>query len=192
LPILRPDQVWCADITYIRLPPECLYLAVLLDICTRAIRSWELARDPTEALPPAALRRALQQRRPEIHHADQGVRYAPHDSVGLVEAAGVAISMADVGEPTQSAFAERFIRTLKDEAVSPHDDKDLEEARARIGYVLDDVYMTRRIHPSLGYPTPVEPKATHLGCRPTGLDAAVAQGDDVPITDHQRGPAGGK
>jgi putative transposase len=72
--IVRPDQVWCADITYIRLPREFVYLAVLLDVFTRAFRGWELAADLTEALPLAALDRALTQRCPEFHHSDQGVQ----------------------------------------------------------------------------------------------------------------------
>lgn len=138
LTILRPDQVWCADITYIRLPREFIYLAVL-DIFTRAICGWELARDLTETVPRAALERALQRRCPEIHHSDQGVQYAARGYVDVLEAAGVAISMAETGKPTQNAFAERFIRTLKDDEVSLHDYRDLAEARARIGRFLDDV-----------------------------------------------------
>lgn len=164
LAIMRPDQVWCADITYIRLPCEFVYLAVLLDIFTRSIRGWALARDLTEALPRAALERALAHRRPEIHHSDQGVQYAAHGYVGLLDSTGVTISMADAGKPTQNAFAERFMRTLKEEEVSLHDYRDLDEARGRIGHFLDDVYMTKRIHSSLGYRTPAEFEAIYWGC----------------------------
>jgi transposase InsO family protein len=161
LAIVRPDQVWCADITYIRLPREYVYLAVLLDVFTRAIRDWELAADLSEALSLAALDRALTRRRPEIHHSDQGVQYAARGYVGRLEAAGVQISMADVGKPTQNSFAERFIRTLKEEEVSLHDYQDRAEARARIGHFLEDVYMTKRVHSSLGYVTPAEFEAAH-------------------------------
>jgi putative transposase len=118
LVIVRPDQVWCADITYVRLPREFVYLAVLLDVFTRAIRGWELARGLTEALPRAALERALTRRCPELHHSDQGAQYAARGYVGILEAAGIQISMAEVGKPTQNAFAERFMRTLKEEMVS--------------------------------------------------------------------------
>lgn len=192
LTILRPDQVWCADITYIRLPREFVYLAVLLDLFTRAVRGWELGRDLTETLPRAALERALQRRCPAIHHSDQGVQYAAQGYVGVLEAAGVAISMAAIGKPTQNAYAERFIRTLKDEEVSLHDYQDMEEARARIGRFLDDVYMTKRIHSSLGYRTPAEFEAAYLGRRAAGLDAPSARGYGAATLDRQRVASGGK
>ncbi|HLH72981.1 MAG TPA: IS3 family transposase [Chloroflexota bacterium] len=161
LRIDHPDQVWCANITYVRLPHEFVYLAVLLDVFTRAIRGWELARDLSEALPTTALHRALTRRHPAIHHSDQGVQYAAHGYVGVLEAAGVQISMSDIGRPTQNAFAERFMRTLKEEEVSLHDYQDLPDARAHIGHFLDDVYMTKRIHSSLGYLTPAEFEAAY-------------------------------
>lgn len=161
LTIDRPDQVWCADITYVRLPRGFVYVAVILDIFTRAIRGWELARDLTTALPQAALERALLRRCPELHHSDQGVQYAAASYVDILRTAGVAISMSDIGKPTQNAFAERFMRTLKEEEVSLYDYQNITEARAHIGHFLDDVYMTKRVHSSLGYQTPAEFEAAY-------------------------------
>lgn len=161
LTIERPDQVWCADITYVRLPRGFVYVAVVLDIFTRAIRGWELSRELTTALPQAALERALLRRRPEIHHSDQGVQYAAASYIGILRIAGIAISMTDIGKPTQNAFAERLMRTLKEEEVSLHDYQDITEARAQIGDFLDDVYMTKRVHSSLGYQTPAEFEAAY-------------------------------
>jgi transposase InsO family protein len=130
--------------------PLAASLAVLLDIFTCAIRGWELARDLTEDLPKTALERALTQRRPEVHHSDQGVQYVARGYVAVLEDAGIQISMADICKPTQNTFAERFIRPLKEEEVFFHDDHDLAEARAQVGHFLDDVSLTKRIHSSLG------------------------------------------
>jgi transposase InsO family protein len=156
LEIVRPDQAWAADITYIRLQQEFVYLAVLLDIFTRAIRGWELARHLTADLPKAALERALLLRRPEIHHSDQGVQYAANGYVGVLEAAGIQISMAARGRPTENPYVERVIRTLKEEEVELYEYRDFADAQARIGRFLDDVYMRKRVHSALGYVPPAE------------------------------------
>lgn len=160
LEIVSPDQVWCGDITYIRLQREFVYLAVLMDIFTRAIRGWELARHLTEDLAKRALERALASRRPEMHHSDQGVQYAASGYVGRLEAAGVRISMAAVGQPTQNAYAERLMRTLKEEEVYLHDYQDFADAYQHIRHFLDDVYMNKRVHSALGYVPPAEFEAT--------------------------------
>lgn len=154
--VVRPDQVWCADITYIRLPRQFVYLAVLLDIFTRSIRGWELTAHMMEELPKAALQRALQTHRPEIHHSDQGVQYAATGYVSVLQEAGVQISMAARGTPTENAYAERFMRTLKEEEVSLHEYEDLHDARAHIAHFLEEVYMYKRVHSALGYMPPAE------------------------------------
>jgi putative transposase len=156
LEIVRPDQVWCADLTSIRLPKQFGYLAVLMDIFTRSIRGWELAGNMLEELPKAALQRALEFHRPEIHHSDQGVQYAATGYVTLLQAAQTQISMAAQGTPTENGYAERLMRTLKEEEVSLHDYEDLTDARAHIAHFLDDVYMTKRVHCALNYLPPVE------------------------------------
>ena len=111
LEIVKPDQVWCADLTDIRLPRQFVYLAVILDIFTRSIRGWELAGNMLESLPRAALERALTKGHPAIHHSDQGVQYAAIGYTSLLQAAQVQISMSARGRPTENAFAERFMRT---------------------------------------------------------------------------------
>ncbi len=114
-----PHHIWCGDITYIRLRKEFLYLAVLVDIFTRAIRGWHLGHEPTEGLVRTASQRALATHpAPRIHHSDQGVQYAAHGYVALLEAHGSQISMAAVGRPLENAYAERLLRTLKEEGVS--------------------------------------------------------------------------
>ena len=156
LEIVRPDQVWCADLTYIRLPRQFGYLAVLMDIFTRSIRGWELAGNMLEDLPKAALVRALESHHPEIHHSDQGVQYAATGYVSLLQTVHAQISMATQGTPTENGYAERLMRTLKEEEVSLHDYEDLADARAHIAHFLDEVYMIKRVHSALAYLPPVE------------------------------------
>lgn len=169
LEIVRPNQVWCGDITYIRVQREFIYLAVLMDIFTRSIRGWELGRNLTEELSKGALVRALASRRPEIHHSDQGVQYAATGYVGLLEEAGVRISMAAKGQPTQNAYAERLMRTLKEEEVYLHEYEDFADAYQHIGRFLDDVYMYKRVHSALGYLPPAEFEANWSAGAPGSL-----------------------
>lgn len=157
LRIGRPDQVWVADITYVRLGQGFVYLAVLLDVFTRSIRGWNLSRDLDERLTLTALEAALKRHAaPAIHHSDQGVQYAAAAYTTLLQSRQVQISMAEVGEPTQNGYAERLMRTIKEEAVDLSEYHDYAEARSLIGRFLDDVYMHKRIHSSLGYLTPAE------------------------------------
>jgi transposase InsO family protein len=156
LEIVRPNQVWVVDITYIRLKTEFVYLAVIMDVFTRSIRGWYLSRNLDQDLTLTALKRALEHRTPEIHHSDQGIQYAATAYTDLLRTTGVAISMAEVGEATQNGYAERLIRTIKEEEVDLSDYLDFADAYHQIGRFLEDVYMRKRIHSSLGYLTPVE------------------------------------
>jgi putative transposase len=156
LQIQAPDQVWVADITYIRLQSEFVYLAVLMDVFTRSIRGWHLGRDLDQALTLAALERALLVAVPQLHHSDQGVQYAASAYVERLTNLGVTLSMAAVGEPRQNGFAERLVRTIKEEEVDLSDYQDLADARGQIGHFIDAVYNVKRIHSSLGYLTPAE------------------------------------
>jgi transposase InsO family protein len=156
LVVQRPDQVWVADITYIRLKNEFVYLAVLMDVFTRAIRGWHLGRFLDQSLTIEALCKALETHRPEIHHSDQGVQYAATEYTTILHNCGVRISMAEVGEPTQNGYAERLMRTIKEEEVDLSDYEDYHHAYLQIGQFLEDVYMRKRVHSSLNYLTPAE------------------------------------
>jgi len=152
----HPDQVWVADITYIRLLREFVYLAVVMDVFTRSIRGWHLGRNLDQELTLTALTAALMGRTPAIHHSDQGVQYAAKDYVQMLKDAGADISMAAVGEPTENGFAERLMRTIKEEEVDLSEYEDYHDAYRQIGRFLEDVYNRKRIHSSLGYLTPDE------------------------------------
>jgi len=156
LVVQRPDQVWVADITYIRLKQGFVYLAVLMDVFTRAIRGWHLGRSLEQALTLTALQKALQSHCPEIHHSDQGLQYAATDYTGLLQERDIQISMAQVGEPTQNGYAERLMRTIKEEEVDLSEYQDYYDAHQQIGRFLEDVYMRKRVHSSLNYLTPAE------------------------------------
>lgn len=154
--VVRPDQVWVSDITYIRLRQEFVYLAVIMDIFTRAIRGWHLGRTLDQELTLTALRRALTKHSPEIHHSDQGVQYAATAYTDLLDRIAAKISMADKGEAWQNGYAERLIRTIKEEEVDLSEYDDYADAYRQIGRFLDDVYTYKRIHSALGYLTPAE------------------------------------
>jgi len=158
LEITRPDQVWVADITYIRLLTGFVYLAVIMDVFTRCIRGWHLGRSLDQELTLTALRRALHGHGhcPEIHHSDQGVQYAATAYVDLLRDHHVAISMADIGAAWQNGFAERLIRTIKEEEVYLSEYENFDHACRQIGRFLGEVYIQKRIHSSLGYLTPAE------------------------------------
>ncbi len=156
LEITRPDQVWVADITYIRLRREFVYLAILMDVFTRSIRGWHLSRDLDQGLTMAALERALVVATPQVHHSDQGVQYAATAYVERLQKLNVNLSMAAVGEPRENGYAERLMRTIKEEEVDLTEYHDFADARGQIMRFLDDVYNLKRIHSSLGYLTPTE------------------------------------
>jgi putative transposase len=156
LEIVYPDQVWVADITYIRLRQDFVYLAVIMDVFTRRIRGWNLGRTLEGELTRTALERALQGHTPAIHHSDQGVQYANSDYVDLLIGVKTQVSMAAVGEPRENGYAERLMRTIKEEEVALTEYLDFADAQAQLGRFLDAVYNHKRIHSALGYLTPAE------------------------------------
>jgi transposase InsO family protein len=156
LEISRPEQVWVCDITYIRLGRGFVFLAIVLDVFTRSIRGWNLSRLLNADLTLASLRRALATCVPEIHHSDQGVHYANRAYIDLLKTYSVQISMAKQGRPEDNGYAERFMRTIKEEEVDLSEYRDFDDARQQIGRFMEDAYMTKRIHSALGYLTPIE------------------------------------
>jgi len=153
------DQLWVADLTYIRLELEFVYLAVILDAFSRRVIGWALDRTLEAALTLQALRQALVRRRPTpglVHHSDRGVQYASRDYTQLLKDHGLQISMSRKANPWDNAVCESFIKTLKYEEVYRTEYRDLAEAQASIGVFLEKVYNQKRLHSALGYLPPVE------------------------------------
>ena len=165
LKISRPDQVWVADITYIRLGRRFLYLAVILDAFTRAVRGWTLSRSLEQQLTLDALEMALGKATPLIFHSDQGSQYAAWQHTERLAGLGVHISMSDKASPTQNGLVERFMRTVKEEHVDYSEYRDFEDAYQQLKHWLEVVYMTERIHESLKYVTPAEFEVAALATR---------------------------
>jgi putative transposase len=152
LTLSAPNQVWVADITYIRYGRRFIYLAVILDAYTRAVRGWALSQQLTLD----ALDQALQERVPFIFHSDQGSQYAAWLHPDRLLQLGVQISMSDKASPTQNGIVERFMRTVKEEHVDYSEYEDFEDAYRQLKHWLEGVYMTERLHQALDYLTPAE------------------------------------
>ena len=154
------DQLWVADITYIRLLEEFAYLAVLLDAFSRRVIGWALDAHLRASLATAALRMAITARRPApgsvIHHSDRGVQYACGAYTAMLEAHDITPSMSRVGNPYDNAKAESFMKTLKQEEVDGRNYRDLKQARDAIGVFIEDVYNRHRLHSALAYRPPAE------------------------------------
>jgi putative transposase len=154
------DQLWVADITYVRLLEEFAYLAVLLDAFSRRVIGWALDKHLRASLATEALGMAIAARRPVsgslIHHSDRGVQYACGEYAAMLETYDIQPSMSRVGNPYDNAKAESFMKTLKHEEVDGRSYRDLNQARAAIGAFIEDVYNRQRLHSALAYRPPTE------------------------------------
>jgi transposase InsO family protein len=153
------NQLWRADITYIRLREEFVFLAVVLDAYSRRVIGWALDRTLEDELTLSALRMALSRRAVGpglVHHSDRGSQYASGDYTGLLQENGVQISMSRKGNPWDNAACESFMKTLKYEEVNRNEYRDLAETRREIGTFLDKIYNHKRLHSAIGYLPPAE------------------------------------
>lgn len=168
------NQLWVADITYIRLRHEFVYLAVILDVFSRRVIGWALGRTLEANLAIDALRMALRRGRVKpglVHHSDQGVQYASQAYTALLISRGIRISMSRKGNPYDNAKAESFMKTLKYEEVYRSEYRDLEDARRQIRHFIEAVYNRKRLHSALGYRSPVEFERLRLESEVTNRQA---------------------
>jgi putative transposase len=153
------NQLWVADITYIRLAKEFVYLAVVLDVYSRKVVGWQLGRNLKALLALSALRQAIAERQPPrglVHHSDRGLQYCSLDYVQLLQQYGMLPSMSRPANPYDNAFCESFLRTLKREEIHANAYRDLEDLRTHIAQFIEQYYNRSRLHSALGYRSPQE------------------------------------
>jgi putative transposase len=158
------NQLWVADITYIQLSRESVYLAVVMDVYSRRCIGWDLSRRIDTRLTLGALQKALETRRTclrgLVHHSDQGVQYASREYVEHLEEHGIRVSMSRRGNPYDNAYAESFMKTLKYEEVHLNEYDTFKDALENIERFIDRVYNQKRLHSSIGYKSPIEYEKT--------------------------------
>ena len=165
------NQLWVADITYIRLETEFVYLAVVIDAFSRRVIGWALDRTLEDDLSIGALRLALEQRHPApglVHHSDRGSQYASHDYTDLLKARGCHISMSHKASPWENGGCESWVKTLKYEEVFRQEYRDLAEARTSLQRFIEKVYNQQRLHSALGYRPPIEFERSLPAVKPSG------------------------
>ena len=175
---MAQNQLWVADITYVRLAEAFIYLAIVLDAFSRKVVGWAMADHLRASLALDALEMALTSRDVIagglVHHSDRGIQYACGDYIGRLKAAGIQPSMSRAGCPYDNAMAESFMKTLKHEEVDASAYRDLAHARAAIGEFIETAYNHQKLHSALAYLSPVEFETNQSGATPSspGYDAA--------------------
>jgi len=157
--VCGPNQLWIADITYIRLKAEFVYLAVVLDAYSRKVVGWSLARSLQARLPTSALERAIVSRQPPpglVHHSDQGVQYRCGGYVQVLRDHRIVASISRPGYPYDNASCESFMKTLKREEIYARDYRDLEDLLESVEGFIENYYNRCRLHSALGYVSPEE------------------------------------
>ena len=187
------DQLWVADITYIRLREQFVYLAVILDAFSRRVVGWAMADHLQASLAIDALKMAIKQRKPApgslIHHSDQGTQYACSDYTEGLAAHDITASMSRVGNPYDNAKAERFRRTLKTEQIDGTLYRDRQRAERSIGDFIDRIYNAQRLHTALDYRSPAQFEAWHRARVLPGVgDAARGGGSATPTPNRPLDP----
>ena len=179
------NQLWVADITYVALRQEFIYLAVILDVYSRRVVGWSVSRHLDRGVAVQALESALTKRKPTaglVHHSDRGVQYASNDYVERLQANGIVISMSRPGNPYDNAWAESFMKTLKTEEVDGRRYQSLEHATGSIGTFIEEVYNQQRLHSALDYLSPVEFETQIANGRP--VETAAADGNPKQQDSH--------
>jgi transposase InsO family protein len=181
------NQLWVADITYIRLHREWVFLAVVLDAFSRKVVGWELDRTLAARLPMAALEQAIEERKPPpgvVHHSDRGVQYASDAYVGLLRRHGMIPSMSRPANPYDNASCESFMKTLKREEIYANEYRGLDHLRANIAEFIDNYYNRMRLHSALGYKPPEEfEQATHPGATSQGATMSFFRHEEIFRSD---------
>ena len=161
--LTAPNQLWVADLTYIRLQQEFVYMAVVLDAFSRRVVGWALNRSLRSTVAVDALQQAIEDRKPLpglVHHSDRGVQYASHDYTELLRKHGATCSMSRAGNPYDNARCESFLKTLKQEEIYCREYQDLDDLRRHSSAFIDEYYNRQRLHSALGYLSPEAFEAT--------------------------------
>lgn len=155
--LTAPNQLWVADLTYVRVQQEFVYLAVVLDAFSRRVVGWALNRSLRSTVAVDALQQAIDERHPLpglVHHSDRGVQYASEDYINLLRKRGATCSMSRVGNPYDNARCESFLKTLKQEEIYCREYRDMEDLRVHSSTFIEEYYNRERLHSALGYVSP--------------------------------------